>query len=119
MNRRIYADAVAEILRLGRVEGLDKFVLVSSVFGASKSSLDAELEASEDAASPAAAAAADGVPLRLRNWKRVRVEPSLLNPEVIRFKLSGEEQLKMSGVPYTIVRAYSPPPRLKVLSCLR
>ena len=113
MNRRIYADAVAEILRLGRAEGLDKFVLVSSVFGASKSSLDAELEASEDAASPAAAAAAaaDGVPLRLRNWKRVRVEPSLLNPDVIRFKLSGEEQLKMSGVPYTIVRAYSPPPR--------
>ena len=111
MNRRIYADAVAEILRLGRVEGLDKFVLVSSVFGASKSSLDAELEASEDAASAAAAAAPEGVPLRLRNWKRVRVEPSLLNPEVIRFKLSGEEQLKMSGVPYTIVRAYSPPPR--------
>eukprot|EP00961_Rhodomonas_salina_P083428 1120444-Rhodomonas_salina.1 len=30
MNRRIYSEAVGELLRLGKIEGIDKFVLVSS-----------------------------------------------------------------------------------------
>ena len=35
----------------------------------------------------------------------------MLNEDVIRWKLDGEEMLKASGVPYTIVQAYAPPPR--------
>lgn len=44
-------------------------------------------------------------------WRPTRLEPALLNEDVVRWKLRGEELLKRSGIPYTIIRAYSPPPR--------
>mmetsp|Transcript_20977 Transcript_20977/g.32875 ORF Transcript_20977/g.32875 Transcript_20977/m.32875 type:complete len:279 (-) Transcript_20977:173-1009(-) len=91
MNHHIYCDAVREIARLGAKQGMDKFVLVSSSNIATTSEKFVQ---------------SDG-----RAWKKIRVEPSLLNREVIEWKLRGEQYLRASGVPYTIIHAYSPPPR--------
>lgn len=95
MNRRIYSEAVGELARLAAGAGVDRFVLVSSA----------------GAGAPAAGLPAGWAPRFSAGWRQPRVEPSLLNPDVVRWKLRGEALLRASGVPYAIVRAHSPPPR--------
>ncbi len=92
--------ALGELIRLGKKEGVDKFVLVSSAgVGLKKPSalsLD-EVQNKKDEARG--------------RWRPTRLEPAMLNEDVVKWKLRGEEMLRASGLPYTIVRSYSPPPR--------
>jgi hypothetical protein len=99
MNRKIFTDAVGELARLAAIEKVDKFVLLSSAgvlkLKAKPSDLDEFGRLNEQSL----------------GLMQGRIEPSLLNEDVIGWKMRGEEILKASGVPYTIVRAHSPPPR--------
>ena len=70
-NRRIYFEAVQEMVRIGAPQ-IDRFVLISSA------GLD-----------------------------RVKPEYSDYLKDVLAWKKKGELSLKASGVPYSIVRAYS------------
>ena len=71
-NRRIYFEAVAELARLGALQGVDRYVLVSSA-----------------------------------GLKRPKPNYSGYLKDVLKWKLKGEQALQASGVPYSIVRAYS------------
>lgn len=71
-NRRIYAEAVGEIATIGKKEGVDRVVLVSSA-----------------------------------GLNRIKPNYSDYLKDVLKWKLKGEQMLKASGVPYSIVRAYS------------
>lgn len=80
-NRRIYSEAVAEIARLGKAEGTDRFLLISS---AGMQLVNPLSDSFED-------------PPRLSKYLR----------DVLKWKLRGEQLLRNSGLPYTIIRAYS------------
>mmetsp|Transcript_34980 Transcript_34980/g.51226 ORF Transcript_34980/g.51226 Transcript_34980/m.51226 type:complete len:357 (+) Transcript_34980:49-1119(+) len=71
-NRRIYAEAVGEFARLGKQEGVNRFVLISSA-----------------------------------GLSRIKPNYSDYLKDVLKWKLKGEQMLRASGVPYSIVRAYS------------
>lgn len=81
--------AVGEIVRLGKREGVNHFVLVSSAGvglqkGAPKLALDEARNKADE---------------RRGRWRPTRLEPALLNEEVVRWKLRGEDALKRSGIP--------------------
>jgi hypothetical protein len=78
--------AVGELVRLGQKEGVDKFVLVSSA-GVGKPASVALDEARNRADE------AKG------RWRPTRLEPAMLNEDVIKWKLRGESALKESGLP--------------------
>lgn len=80
-NRRIYSEAVAEIARLGKAEGTDRFLLISS--------------AGMQLVNPLSDSFQDPPPIS----KYLR--------DVLKWKLRGEQLLRNSGLPYTIIRAYS------------
>lgn len=80
-NRRIYAEAVGEAARLGKAEGIDRFLVVSSA------GLDI-MDPSSQYFQPQP---------RISKYLR----------DVLKWKLRGEQLVRASGVPYTIVRAYS------------
>ena len=86
---------------MGKKEGVDKFVLVSSAgVGLNKTPPALALDESQNKKDEARG-----------RWRPTKLEPALLNEDVVLWKLRGEELLKTSGIPYTIVRSYSPPPR--------
>jgi len=71
-NRKIYAEAVGELARLSTIQGVDKFILLSS----------------------------GGVTLDSPSW------PEYIK-DVLFWKSRGENLLRASGTPYSIVRCYS------------
>lgn len=92
--------ALGELIRLGKEEGVDKFVLVSSAGVGLKTPSTLALDQVQNKENEARG-----------RWRPTRLEPAMLNEDCVKWKLRGEEMLRSSGLPYTIVRSYSPPPR--------
>jgi len=92
--------ALGELIRLGKKEGVNKFVLVSSAGVGLKKPSTLALDEAQNKKDEARG-----------RWRPTRLEPAMLNEDVVKWKLRGEEMLRASGLPYTIVRSYSPQPR--------
>ena len=82
--------AVGEVIRLGKEVGVDHFVLVSSAGVGLRKGVAPKLALDE------ARNAADEARGR---WRPTRLEPALLNEDVVRWKLIGEDAVKRSGLP--------------------